>query len=243
MYDEPAGPSTVMLQQAHSSEAPNQESLITTETATGVSLQMHDYFGVTVSEQISSFRYQYTQTIRDCKTIGTQTEGDSTVHHLKDATCQTAQNTEEKCFQINLPTLTYEDICLDDQKVVFYTGIPDKATFDALFDELKDDAKFHTSRRHISNSNCSAGGRPCSLRLIDEFFLVLMRLRLGLLLEDLGQRFCVSTTTCGDIFNRWVNYLHSQLSFLVMWAPREAIDSNMPDVFKEKFPTTRVVLD
>ncbi|ESO87508.1 hypothetical protein LOTGIDRAFT_96811, partial [Lottia gigantea] len=81
------------------------------------------------------------------------------------------------------------------------------------------------------------------LRCINEFFMVLRRIRLGLLLEDLAYRFRISTTTCGDIFNRWIDYLDNQLSVLVMWPSRDVIDSNMPEIFKDKFPTTRVIID
>ncbi|ESO93017.1 hypothetical protein LOTGIDRAFT_119836, partial [Lottia gigantea] len=77
---------------------------------------------------------------------------------------------------------------------------------------------------------------------IDEFFVVLMLIRLGLPLEDLAYRFCISTT-CGDIFNRWIDYLDNQLSVLVMWPSRDVIDCNMPEIFKNKFPTTRVIID
>lgn len=45
-------------------------------------------------------------------------------------------------------------------------------------------------------SASSEQGRPRFLRLIDELFLVLMRLRLGLLLEDLTDRFLISTSLC-----------------------------------------------
>jgi hypothetical protein len=44
-------------------------------------------------------------------------------------------------------------------------------------------------------------GRKRSLRPEDEFLLVCMRLRLGLLQEHLGDIFCVSKTTVSRIVN------------------------------------------
>ena len=79
---------------------------------------------------------------------------------------------------------------------MFYTGVPNKQVFYALFDEMSDASE--KTKRNASNSN-SGTGRPRSLRLIDEFFMVLMRLRLGLLLGDLGDRFSISKSTAGVI--------------------------------------------
>ncbi|XP_060084109.1 uncharacterized protein LOC132563365 [Ylistrum balloti] len=218
------------------------QGFVTSESVLDTSLRIHDYLGHPDVESYSSIRNQYVQTMPSNRTIGTQTEGDSFVRRFVDADCQT--NDETVCVdasaQVSLPILTYDDIKSDGQKLMFYTGIPDADTFDALFDEPRDDAEERTSRSVNGNGT---GGRPRILRAIDEFFMVLMRLRLGLLLEDLAFRFCISTSTCGDIFNRWIDFLDSQLSFLVMWPSREAIDSNMPEIFKEKFPTTRVVID
>ncbi|XP_014782225.1 uncharacterized protein LOC106877736 [Octopus bimaculoides] len=112
-------------------------------------------------------------------------------------------------------------------------------TFDCLFDEIKDDAASETARHGASTEQ----RRPRQFRLIDEFFLVLMRLRLGLLLEDLAYRFCISTTTCGIIFNKWIDYLDVQLSFLVMWPSRKAVNDHMPPSFRAKYPTCRVIVD
>lgn len=69
-----------------------------------------------------------------------------------------------------------------------------------------------------------------------------MRLCLCLLIEDLAVRFCVSTTTCSEIFNKWIDYLEPKLSFLLIWPSRETTDSEMPGVLKEKIPNTRVII-
>lgn len=98
-------------------------------------------------------KYKCTQTTRDCKTIGTQTEGDSTVKHSTDVSCQQVQNSEEKCFQINLSTLTFEVIYLDDQKVAFILEFQIMGTFDDLFDEMKDDAEL-LAMRYTSILKC-----------------------------------------------------------------------------------------
>lgn len=133
------------------------------------------------------------------------------------------------------PVLTYEDIKNSNEDVLFYTGIPDSQTFEALFDGMKNDQQLKT--------DSSKGGRPASLRILDEFILVLMRLRLGLLLEDLASRFRVSASTCGRIFNKWIDYLDVQLSFLVQWLAKECVQATMPSSSKTKYPSCRVIID
>ena len=116
--------------------------------------------------------------------------------------------------------------------MLFYTGIPDCHTLEALFDGMKDDQQLKGK---------SKGGRPSSL--VDEFFLVLLRLHLGLLLEDLAAGFRISLSTCGRIFNKWVDYLDVQLSFLVQWPDKASIQATMPSPFKGKYPNCRVIID
>lgn len=140
--------------------------------------------------------------------------------------------------QVKKPDLVYEDIAKSDRKVMFYTGIPDAGTFLSLFDEMSD-AYANTKR----NGDSSVYGRPRLLRTIDEFFLVMMRLQLGLLVEDIAQRFHISKSTCGVIINKWINYLSKKLSFLCPWPSKKVIMKNMPLKFKKKYPSCRVIID
>lgn len=206
------------------------------------SLQFNDYCGQLNESYTTSIRNQETQTYPETVCSETQTEELNPVCKPTEVkTKDTASQTESDEKQINStgtqvdrPVLTYEDISRSNEDVLFYTGIPDAHTFEALFDGMKDDKQLKANTK---------GGRPSSLRLVDEFFLVLMRLRLGLLLEDLAARFRISVTTCGRIFNKWVDYLDVQLSFLVQWSDKECIQATMPSSFKNKYPHCRVIID
>ena len=70
--------------------------------------------------------------------------------------------------------------------------------------------------------------------MIDELFLTLVRLRLGILNEHLADKFGVSPTVCSNTFKTWVRLLAVTLgSSLVCWLPREGIRDNLPEMFKK----------
>ena len=72
--------------------------------------------------------------------------------------------------------------------------------------------------------------------------MVFMRLRLGLLEQDLAQRFCVSVSTVSRVLITLYNVLAANLKHLIVWPSKEVIATNTPDCFK-KFPNTRIILD
>ena len=120
------------------------------------------------------------------------------------------------------PSLVIEE--LSSEEVTIYTGLPNKETFYLLFEHIM-------SNRKISD------------RDVDEFFMVLMRLRLGLLTHDLAGRFNISISTCSNIFNEWLDLMYEHLNFLVSWPEREAVKHNMPESFKRQYPNCRVIID
>ena len=85
-------------------------------------------------------------------------------------------------------------------------------------------------------------GRKRFLRPIDEFFMVMMRLRLGPLQEHLADIFRVSESTVSRIMNTWINFLYDNCKSLVTWPTREQIVCNLPNLFTGH-PDTRIVVD
>ena len=77
----------------------------------------------------------------------------------------------------------------------------------------------------------------------DELFPVLIRLRLGLLEQDLAHRFNIGIATVSHIFVTWIKFLNQQLRPLVTWPSRADIDAHMPAQFKEFYPSTHVIID
>ena len=85
----------------------------------------------------------------------------------------------------------------------------------------------------------SQGNKPGRLRKIstlDEFFMVLVRLRLGLFELDLAHRFRVHVSIVNRICISWINFLYLKFGYLNNWPDRETIDKAMPQSFKDKYP-------
>ena len=94
--------------------------------------------------------------------------------------------------------------------------------------------------------NTSALQSPSAARspsLLDEFFLVLVRLQLGLLERDLADRFCISESTVSRIYKSWMRLLRLKLEPLINWPHKEQIFDFMPAIFKAKYPDVVVIID
>ena len=81
-------------------------------------------------------------------------------------------------------------------------------------------------------------GRPRCLPPIEEFFLTLVRLHLGLLEQDIAYCFGVSQSTVSRIFTIWINFLYLQFKQISLWPPREFIHAHMPKLLREQYPMT-----
>ncbi len=86
-------------------------------------------------------------------------------------------------------------------------------------------------------------GRPRSLSPEQELFMVLVRLRCGLLGLDIANRFGISHTQFSRIETTWLGFLYHRLRALPIWASREHVQETMPQAFKDTYPNTRVIID
>ena len=132
-----------------------------------------------------------------------------------------------------------------DKDIQFYTGLPSYSILMCLYRYLEPLLCYlRLCRNEIKTTSTSAfKPRARALQPIDEFFLTLVRLRLGLLEQDLAHRFNISIATVSRICITWIKFLNQQLRPLITWPSRELIDAHMPAQFIEFCPTTRVILD
>ncbi|KAK7882298.1 hypothetical protein WMY93_028472 [Mugilogobius chulae] len=85
-------------------------------------------------------------------------------------------------------------------------------------------------------------GPAASLQPIDEFFLFLTYLSLGLVLSDLANLFGIHQSTATDIISTWANFLYSVLGAVGIWPDEETVRKNMPEAFRD-YPDTHVILN
>lgn len=71
---------------------------------------------------------------------------------------------------------------------------------------------------------------------------MLVRLKVGLFVDDLADRFNISTAHVSKIFTTWINFLYHELPSLFPFPPQSMIRKYMPKQFHE-YPTTRIILD
>ena len=59
----------------------------------------------------------------------------------------------------------------------------------------------------------------------------------------LAHLFNVSQPTVSRIFISWIDYMYLKLGHINIWPSRNLVNETMPHDFKEKYPTTRVIID
>lgn len=122
-------------------------------------------------------------------------------------------------------------------------------TFYRFFDEGQDGANIKywlSSDQNDGSNNQDVGserkgaGRPRALKPIDEFFLVMCRLRQGFPVNHL---FNISQSTASRIIISWINYMFLTLGSFNIWPSRKIVDDTMPEAFKAQYSSTRVIID
>lgn len=129
--------------------------------------------------------------------------------------------------------------------IQFYTGLPSYAHFQELlkFVEPGNKGENIIYWKSTATSEDERRGRPQKLSIEDQLFLVLVKLRVGLFHKHLGHLFNVSETTVSRVFLTWMSFLYLRLTELPLWLPRDVVDTLMPATFKDKYRSTRVIID
>jgi len=114
----------------------------------------------------------------------------------------------------------------DDRTTRFYTGL----SFTMLL------TLFSFLASHVKKS-------ATTLPRIDEMFLVLVKLRLGLANEDLAHRFRVHSATVSKIFHKWLDVMQEKMGGLISWPDRESVRATLPAIFHDKFSKLVSIID
>ncbi len=81
------------------------------------------------------------------------------------------------------------------------------------------------------------------LQPIDEFFMVLVKLKRGSANNDLAERFTIHESHVSRVFITWIKLLHTVLSAIDIWLPRGKVKKYMPTCFKPLYRDVRVIVD
>ena len=146
--------------------------------------------------------------------------------------------TDNKDDEQVVSPFSIEQIKDDDKMIRFYTGFPSFQLLMICFKFLG----AAVSNLSYGDQLKLAKGKPQKLSALNEFFLMLCRLRLGLLEQDSAHRYQISQSSVSRISSTWIN-CYSTFKELPIWPSRNVVDSNMPLAFKNLYPSTRCIID
>jgi len=141
----------------------------------------------------------------------------------------------------------------EDDSISFYTGFPNMETFQATLTDLNPgkhgenirywrSSESKVEKSHYDEDNhqntISKRGRSRTLKLEDELFLVICRLRQEFHEQHLAFLFGISQSTISRIFISWINFMYLRYGTINIWPTRDKIDKTMPEDFKAKYPKT-----
>ncbi|XP_016323995.1 uncharacterized protein LOC107674526 [Sinocyclocheilus anshuiensis] len=99
------------------------------------------------------------------------------------------------------------------------------------------------SRAATTSEVGSSGSTSCqSLQPIDEFFLFMVHLSVGLTERDLAHRFNIHQSSVNRIITSWANFLYAILGSVRIWMSEETVKAHIPKEFQD-YPDTHVVID
>ncbi|CAH3177903.1 unnamed protein product [Porites evermanni] len=153
------------------------------------------------------------------------------IRHLK------AQVEALKLYKFSL-----ERFSMDNDSIKFCTGFVSYQYLVTFYEIVKPSAEsMQYCYTSSMSSNPPPGGR--TMVLIGELFLFLLRIRLGLLQQDLAHRFNVHESTVSRKVITYANYLYFFLGAQPIWPSKEAVQKHLPQEFRVRYPNTRVVID
>ncbi|KAJ8671839.1 hypothetical protein QAD02_003098 [Eretmocerus hayati] len=77
----------------------------------------------------------------------------------------------------------------------------------------------------------------------NQLFLVLWKLRRNECDESLAAHFGINRLAVGNIFVTWILFMHQHWSLINTWPSKDLVHFFLPEIFKNNFPDTRVIID
>ncbi len=93
------------------------------------------------------------------------------------------------------------------------------------------------------NHNVNKPGPSRALSVENEFFMVLCRLKVGLLEDDLAVRFGICQSVISQVINTWIRFMFFKLKELDVFPSKEIVKLHMPECFIKKYSSTTIIID
>ena len=183
------------------------------------------------------------------KDAATQTEDEQ--HHLREEIAileAKIQTLEKEIHNFNTkPKFDIEDHKDIDENITFYTGFQNYETLELCFDMVREQASnlcYSGGEKLCFPAGYNKPGSKRKLNTWQEFTMVLLRLRLGLLEKDLAERYRVSVASVSIICRTWIKFLRKELQpRCIQWPSKEQLFYYMPPVFKSFYPDLVSIID
>ncbi|KAI9552648.1 hypothetical protein GHT06_020519 [Daphnia sinensis] len=113
-----------------------------------------------------------------------------------------------------------------------------------LINQITDNDKMTKFYTGIKTWKLSPKPRKPTLPPMEQFLLVLMRLRLNLSEQDLAYRFNISQGSVSNYLRIWIDVMFVRLgSVFMVWPTPESLSNSTPTPFKMKFPRCVSIID
>ena len=123
----------------------------------------------------------------------------------------------------------------DDEAIRYYTGLENYSKVMFVLATLGH-AAYNLSYYYYAHT-CE------NLSVPNQFFLVLIKLRVHMPNFQLSRMFAISENSVSNIFITWINFMALQWREIGIMPSREMTSFHMPDDYVKKFPRTRVIID
>ncbi|XP_033732353.1 uncharacterized protein LOC117321864 [Pecten maximus] len=243
---------------------PLQESTSLTEDETNNKVLKHEC-SVSIACQTEA-TYNYTSLDKSCQTsqqdfpssvadhqYHEQSESNllNEILKLNQQICCLKERIAELENEIEGNKFSFEKIEDDKDAVQFYTGFPDAKVFNSFYAYIlkkTEKLNYWRGRNEVDDSipayqeNKRKPGKKRALTGKEELFIVLVRLKVGLFVRDLSDRFHLSQGHLSKLFTTWINFLLYELQELFPFPSQNMTRQNMPPEFKD-YDTTRLIID
>lgn len=172
---------------------------------------------------------------------------------LQNKISELEQKLQIESKQLKNQVFSLEDIKDDKAAILFYTGFPNYKSLFSFYTYLEPklkDMQYWRGEKITKDVQAyqvdplkDKSGPKRKLSHLDEMFIVLLRLKAGLFVQDLASRFGISPGLVSRICITWINLLYFELKELFPFPSQDLIRKNMPKEFSEAYPTTRIILD